>query len=116
MELFAILGWIVDDLNNTAFEFECYTDTETHSINVLCHYPHKVSKAIDMLLDDDIDSNYYIIQFDYNIDCNAWEVSKIQYDGGTQNVLQSVREHVKRIGMTDAYKQMCNNITAKADR
>lgn len=114
MNVFAITGLIVDDLNNTRQDFDCFTDTENNSVFVFCNSPEKIASGVNALLDSKTDGKYYDIEFILN-DNNYWEIGYIHHNNGKEDVRQKIRQQVESLGLANAYNQICDNIVNQAN-
>lgn len=115
MNIFTIIGLIVDDLNNTRTTFDCFSDTENKSVLVFCNRPERIADDINVLTGVETDGKYYDIQFTLDTECNVWEVGYIHHNNGIEDVRQKIREYVESLGLIESYRQICENIVNQAD-
>lgn len=115
MNIFTIIGLIVDDLNNTGTTFDCFSDTENNSVFVFCNRPERIADDINDLTGVETDGKYYDIQFTLDTDCDVWEVGYIHHNNGIEDVRQKIREYVESLGLIESYRQICENIVNQAD-
>lgn len=112
MNIFSLLGKIVDDSATTLSKFECWDDND--SVIYTCLDSNYIKADIDSIIDDENIVGDCFIIFKANADCH-FEIDTVGYSDVEQKVGERIAQYVASLNLTDVYHRLCeeavNNVT-----
>ena len=113
MNIFTLLGKIVDDATNSLSAFECWGDG--NKIVYTCLLGGYINADIDSIVDDECIVGDCFVSFKANEDCN-FEIDTVGYADTEREVGERIAHYVASINLTDVYHRLCEEAANNALR
>lgn len=113
MNVFSLLGKIVDDATNALSVFDTYEDGDKIIYN--CLVANYIKEDIDSIVDDEDIAGDCFVTFKANEDCN-FEIDTIGYADIEHTIRERIAQYVESLKLTGIYHTLCEEAVNNALR
>ena len=113
MNIFSLLGKIVDDATNSLSMFDCWDDGDRVVYTCLCN--DYINADIDSIIEDDNITGDCFVTFKSNADCH-FEINAVGYTDVEHEVGDRIAQYVESLNLTDVYHRLCEEAVDNALR